>query len=50
MGLNSDKSVKKLKGNTRPINKEEDRYSILKSIKYDDEVIIFEDDTPISIA
>lgn len=46
VGLNSDKSVKRLKGNDRPINSENDRKIILESIRYVDKVIIFEEDTP----
>ena len=46
VGLNSDKSVKRLKGNDRPINNEKDRKIILESITYVDKVIIFEEDTP----
>lgn len=46
VGLNSDKSVKKLKGNDRPINNERSRRFILESIKYVDEVVIFEEETP----
>lgn len=46
VGLNSDESVKKLKGSTRPVNKESDRKYILESLKYVDEVIIFNEDTP----
>ena len=49
VGLNNDKSVKRLKGENRPINNEEDRYAILKSIRYVDEVIIFEEDTPLNL-
>lgn len=46
VGLNSDQSVKKLKGNTRPINNQQDRKIILESLKYVDEVILFEEETP----
>lgn len=46
VGINSDKSVKKLKGNKRPINSEEDRKFILESIKFVDEVFIFNEETP----
>lgn len=46
VGLNSDASTKKLKGDDRPINKEQDRKRILESLKFVDEVIIFEEDTP----
>ena len=46
VGLNSDKSVKKLKGKNRPIRSEIDRAIMLASIKYIDYVIIFNDATP----
>jgi D-beta-D-heptose 7-phosphate kinase/D-beta-D-heptose 1-phosphate adenosyltransferase len=46
VGLNSDESVKRLKGLKRPVNKEEDRIAVLQSIKWVDEVIVFGEDTP----
>tara|TARA_B100001939_G_C16596342_1_gene469038 strand:+ start:305 stop:598 length:294 start_codon:yes stop_codon:yes gene_type:complete len=46
VGLNSDASVKRLKGDSRPINNQDDRAYLLESLKYVDEVIIFEEDTP----
>ena len=46
VGLNSDDSVRRLKGTERPINTEKDRKFILESIKYIDEVLIFNEDTP----
>ena len=46
VGINSDDSVKRLKGEARPINLEDDRKFILESLKYVDEVIIFNEDTP----
>lgn len=46
VGLNSDASVKRLKGASRPINSEHARMRILESIKYVSEVFIFEQDTP----
>lgn len=46
VGLNSDESVKRLKGSTRPVNKENDRKYMLESIKYVDEVIIFNENDP----
>jgi len=49
VGINSDKSVKKLKGNNRPINNEQDRKKILESIKFVDEVQIFDDTTPLEL-
>jgi D-beta-D-heptose 7-phosphate kinase/D-beta-D-heptose 1-phosphate adenosyltransferase len=46
VGLNSDNSVKRLKGLSRPLNKESDRKRILEALRYVDQVIIFEEDTP----
>lgn len=49
IGLNSDASVKRLKGNLRPINDEQARKYILENLKSVDEVIIFEEDTPLEL-
>ncbi len=49
VGLNSDDSVKRLKGPERPIKDEKSRASILAALSSVDVVIIFEDDTPISL-
>jgi len=49
IGLNSDKSVKKLKGESRPVNKEEDREYVLENLKPVDAVVIFEEDTPYNL-
>lgn len=46
IGLNSDVSVKKLKGNGRPINSEIERAEILCALECVDYVIIFDEDTP----
>lgn len=46
VGLNSDSSVKLLKGNTRPINDQKTRQEQLELIPYVDEVIVFENETP----
>ena len=46
IGLNSDKSVKKLKGNNRPINSFEDRAKLLAALKSVDIVIMFKEQTP----
>ncbi len=46
VGLNSDASVKRLKGDSRPINNQEDRAYLLQSLKYVDDVVIFDEDTP----
>lgn len=49
VGLNSDVSVKRLKGDTRPINNEEDRKFVLENLKSVDFVEIFEEDTPLEL-
>lgn len=46
VGLNTDKSVRRLKGPNRPINSQKDRAEILDSIKYVDYVVLFDEDTP----
>ena len=46
VGLNSDKSVKKLKGDSRPKQNERTRAHELLELKYVNHVIIFEDLTP----
>ena len=46
LGLNSDNSVRKLKGEKRPINSQVDRAYILASLEVIDYVVIFDDDTP----
>ena len=48
IGLNSDASVRRLKIG-RPINTQEDRKSVLLSLRCVDEVIIFDDDTPLNL-
>jgi len=46
IGLNSDDSVKRLKGENKPYNNQDDRKRVLESLKCVDEVIIFDEDTP----
>lgn len=46
IGLNSDESVRKIKGNSRPINNENDRAIVLSELKSVDYVTIFNDNTP----
>ena len=46
IGLNSDSSVKELKGEDRPINSFEDRATLLSAIESVDSVIMFEEQTP----
>lgn len=46
VGLNSDSSVKKLKGESRPINNENDRAEILSALYFVDYIVIFNENTP----
>lgn len=46
VGLNSDESVRRLKGSERPINSQQDRKAVLMSLRWVDEVIVFDEDTP----
>ena len=49
IGLNSDVSVKKLKGNNRPVNDQDARALLLSSLIMVDAVVIFEEDTPLNL-
>jgi rfaE bifunctional protein nucleotidyltransferase chain/domain len=49
VGLNSDASVKRLKGSERPINNESNRKFVLENLKSIDLVVIFEEDTPLNL-
>lgn len=49
VGLNSDRSVRRLKGLSRPVNTQEDRAAVLLALKCVDEVIVFEEDTPLRL-
>jgi rfaE bifunctional protein nucleotidyltransferase chain/domain len=49
IGLNSDASTKRLKGNSRPVNDEQSRALVLASLLMVDAVVIFEEDTPLEL-
>lgn len=49
VGLNSDASVKRLKGPERPINSELDRAEMMCALGFIDYVVIFEEDTPLEL-
>lgn len=49
VGVNSDESVKRLKGDSRPINVLESRMEILRALSCVDEVISFDEDTPYNL-
>ena len=46
VGLNSDKSVKSIKGNGRPIKTEKERANIISALKSVDYITIFDETTP----
>ncbi len=48
VGLNSDASIRKLKGADRPVNSEEDRALLLASLRFVDGVCVFDEDTPVA--
>ena len=49
VAVNSDSSTKKLKGDSRPINSENDRAEVIAALECVDFVLIFSDDNPIKI-
>lgn len=49
LGLNSDESIKKLKGKNRPIVELKDRVEILSSFPFIDKIVIFDEVTPIKL-
>jgi rfaE bifunctional protein nucleotidyltransferase chain/domain len=49
VGLNSDRSVKNIKGNSRPVNRDEDRARVLAALACVDFVILFDSDTPLEL-
>ncbi|MCO5934415.1 D-glycero-beta-D-manno-heptose 1-phosphate adenylyltransferase [Mucilaginibacter sp. RB4R14] len=46
IGLNADASVKRLKGETRPVNDQNNRAALLAALFFVDAIILFEEDTP----
>ncbi|ADE38947.1 PfkB family carbohydrate kinase [Candidatus Puniceispirillum marinum] len=49
VGLNSDLSVKRLKGNNRPLQSSDSRANVLASLPFIDGVAVFEEDTPYNL-
>ena len=49
VGINSDASVKRLKGDSRPVNDEASRALVLASLVIVDAVVIFDEDTPLEL-
>ncbi len=46
VGINSDASVKSIKGESRPVVAQDDRAAVLKGLRCVDEVYIFHENTP----
>ena len=49
LGLNTDASVRALKGNNRPITDERSRALVLASLRFIDIVVLFDEETPLSL-
>ncbi|HJP62145.1 MAG TPA: D-glycero-beta-D-manno-heptose 1-phosphate adenylyltransferase [Mucilaginibacter sp.] len=49
LGLNSDSSVKRIKGDDRPVNDENSRAALLAALFFVDAVVLFSEDTPINV-
>ena len=49
IGLNTDSSVKRIKGPSRPVNDEKARAVVLAALEFVDAVIFFEEDTPYNL-
>ncbi|MCR5645010.1 MAG: D-glycero-beta-D-manno-heptose 1-phosphate adenylyltransferase [Bacteroidales bacterium] len=49
VGLNTDASVRRLKGEGRPVNNQEARALVLASLSFVDAVVLFDDDTPYNL-
>jgi D-beta-D-heptose 7-phosphate kinase/D-beta-D-heptose 1-phosphate adenosyltransferase len=49
VGLNSDESIRRLKGNSRPINDQKTRTRNLQALGLIDEIIIFDEHTPYNL-
>jgi len=49
IGLNSDSSVKRIKGNDRPVNDQNSRAALLAALFFVDAIVVFDEDTPINV-
>lgn len=49
VGLNSDKSVKSIKGNSRPVTGEDARGKVLAALSFVDAVVLFDEETPYNL-
>ncbi len=49
IGLNSDSSVKRIKGDDRPVNDQNSRAALLAALFFVDGIVVFEEDTPLNL-
>lgn len=49
IGLNSDISVKRIKGEDRPVNDQNSRAALLAALFFVDAIVVFEEDTPLNL-
>jgi rfaE bifunctional protein nucleotidyltransferase chain/domain len=49
IGLNADSSVKRIKGESRPINDQNNRAALLAALFFVDAVVLFDEDTPLDL-
>src|SRR6201991_1427628 len=49
IGLNSDASVKRIKGEDRPVNDQNSRAALLAALFFVDAIVVFGEDTPINV-
>jgi rfaE bifunctional protein nucleotidyltransferase chain/domain len=49
VGLNSDASVRRIKGNSRPLVAEQWRAEVLSAVRFVDHVVLFDEETPLEL-
>jgi len=49
IGLNSDSSVKRIKGDDRPVNDQDSRAALLAALFFVDAIVLFDEDTPLNL-
>src|ERR1700712_508393 len=49
IGLNSDSSVKRIKGDDRPVNDQDSRAALLAALFFVDAIVLFNEDTPLNL-
>lgn len=49
IGLNTDASVRRLKGEARPVNNQQARALLLSSLIFTDKIVLFDEDTPLEL-